>query len=105
MLFYFEEPSAEEIERAVWTHIDNAYAEPMTRSDDMADYAATQILAELFKDSGYDGVAYKSNFGEKGYNIALFNIDVAELINCALYRVDGIEVSYSQRDNPYFVNK
>lgn len=105
MTFHFEEPSPEKIEKAVWAHIDKAFAEPMTRSDNTADYVATQIIAELFKDSGYDGVAYKSNFGEKGYNIALFDIDAADLINCFLYRVDGIDMSFSQQDNPYFVTK
>jgi RES domain-containing protein len=105
MLFYFEEPAPEEIERSVWAHIDRAFAEPMTRSDNTADYVATQIIAELFKDAGYDGVAYKSNFGEKGYNIALFDIDAADLINCGLFRVDSIDMKFSEQDNPYFVSK
>lgn len=103
--FYFEEPSPEEIERSVWAHIDRAFAEPMTRSDSMAGYVATQIIAELFKDAGFDGVAYKSNFGERGYNIALFDIDAADLIKCGLYRVDSMDMKFSQQDNPYFVSK
>lgn len=105
MHFYFEEPPPEEIERSVWAHIDRAFAEPMTRSDSTADYVATQIIAELFKDAGYDGVAYKSNFGEKGYNIALFDIDAADLINCGLHRVDSIDMKFSEQDNPYFIRK
>lgn len=104
-LIYFEEPSLEEIERSVWAHIDRAFAEPMTRSDRTADYVATQIIAELFKDAGYDGVAYKSKFGEEGYNIALFDLDAADLINCFLFRVDSIDMEFSQQDNPYFVRK
>ena len=105
MPIYFEEPPPEEIENAVWSYIDRAFAEPMTRSDDTADYAATQIIAELFKRAGVDGIAYKSNFGEDGYNIALFDIDAADLINCGLYKVDNIDMKFSEQDNPYFVKK
>ena len=32
-----------EIEKAIWSEIDDAFSEPMTRSDDSADYVATQI--------------------------------------------------------------
>lgn len=54
---YFEEPEPPEKEMAVWAHIDRAFAEPMTRSDDSAEYVATQILAELFKREGFEGIA------------------------------------------------
>jgi hypothetical protein len=106
--FYLDEdpkPTPAEIEEAVWSDIDRAFAEPMTRSDDTADYVATQILSELFKREGFGGVAYKSNFGENGHNIALFDIEAADLINCGLYRVDSVDVKFDQCDNPYFVRK
>ena len=61
-----QESEPAEIEKAVWSDINRAFAEPMTRSDDSADYVATQILAELFKREGFGGIAYKSNFGEDG---------------------------------------
>ena len=105
MPIYFEEPPPEKMEETVWSHIDKAFAEPMTRSDDTADYAATQIIAELFKRAEFGGIAYKSNFGERGYNIALFDIDAADLINCGLRRVDSIDMTFSEQDNPYFVTK
>jgi hypothetical protein len=102
---YFEEPSPEEIEKAVWSAIDRAFAKPMTRSDDSADYASTQIIAELFKNGGFGGIAYKSNFGKNGFNIALFDIDAADLINCSLYQVASVDMEFSEQDNPYFVTK
>jgi hypothetical protein len=77
----------------------------MTRSDDSADYVATQILAELFKKEGFEAIAYKSNFDEDGFNIALFDINAADLINCALYKVTDLDIKFSQQDNPYFVSK
>jgi hypothetical protein len=105
--FPFEErePQPSDIEKAVWSDINRAFAEPMTRSDDSADYVATQILAELFKKEGFDGIVYKSNFGEEGYNIALFDIAAADLINCVLYQVDSIEFKFSQADNMYYITK
>src|SRR3989338_7454686 len=47
------EPSAEAREEAVWAHIDHAFAAPVSRSDDVADYVSTQIIAELFKTSEF----------------------------------------------------
>lgn len=102
---FFEEPDPEERMKAVWVHIDRAFAEPMTRSDDSADYVPTQIIAELFKREGFDGVGYKSNFGDDGFNLALFDLDAAEPINCGLYRVDRVQLDSSEQDNPYFVRK
>ena len=104
-LFYFEEPSPEKREEAVWTAIDQAFSEPMSQSDNNAAYVPTQIIAELFKRAGYDGIAYRSNFGENGHNIAIFDLGAADLLNCALYSVDKIDLKYSQRDNHYFASK
>lgn len=102
---FLGEPEPERIEEAVWSYIDRAFAEPMTRSDDSADYVATQIIAEQFKRAGLGGIAYKSKFGEDGYNIALFDIDASKLISCSLFEVKNIEMEFSQQDNPYVMNK
>jgi len=32
-----------------------------------------------------------------GHNIALFERDAAEVLNCTLYYVDGVELTYSRR--------
>ena len=106
-LFYFslgqtKQLAPEEVEKTIWSSIDRAFAAPTTRDDDVAAYAATQIIAELFKGQGYDGIAYRSNFGEDGHNIALFDIDAAELINCQLHKVETIEMKFSVQDNMYF---
>lgn len=97
--------SAEIKEKAVWVEIDNAFSRPITASDDEADYVPTQILAELFKDSGYDAIIYKSQFGEKGFNIVVFHPEDADVINCAPYEVSGIEVSYKEIGNRWFSPK
>lgn len=87
----------------VWADIDNAFSQPVTWSDSSADYVPTQILSELFMDAGYDAIAYRSQFGDDGYNLALFSLDDAEIVDCAPYRVDSIEVGFSQIGHPWFL--
>lgn len=96
---------AEKKERAVWIDIDNAFSRPVTLSDDSADYVPTQILAELFRDAGYDAIVDKSQFGEKGYNVVLFDPEDADAIGGAPYEVTSIEVSAKQAGNPWATTK
>lgn len=86
---------------AVWIDIDSAFSRPVSLSDDAADYVPTQILAELFRDEGYDAIVYKSQFGERGYNVALFNLDDAEVINCGPYEVTALKVEYKELGNKW----
>jgi RES domain len=78
----------------------------VTDTDDVADYAPTQVLAELFRREGYDGVAYKSAFGKDGYSIALFELDSAAQLNGALHEVQSVEYKFSKdpRDQ-YFIKQ
>lgn len=100
---FFEEPNDKEKEKAVWSDIDNAFSMPVTLDDRVADYAPTQIIAELFKKEGYDGVAYKSAFGSDGYNIALFDLDDVRLESCNLYEVKAAQFEIAAIDNPYWI--
>lgn len=102
---YFKEPNAEKRTKAVWSHIDKAFSEPVTRKDLGPDYVPTQIIAELFKKEGFDGIAYKSNFEQDGYNVALFDLNAAELVSCELHEITKIGVETSQVCNPYFVRQ
>ena len=88
------EPNAEDREKAVWIDIDNAFSRPVTRTDAALDYVPTQILAELFRDAGYDALVYKSQFGEGGYNVALFGLDDAKAINGVPCEVTKIDVQF-----------
>lgn len=80
-------PDPQGIDASVWAHIDFAFSRPVTRSDNTAEYAATQIIAEVFRSEGFDGVIYKSAFAEQGYNIALFDLDAALQTESYLYQV------------------
>jgi hypothetical protein len=98
---YWQEPSPEEAIEAVWATIDDAFAEPVTKSDHTADYAATQSLAELFRSEGFDGIIYKSSFGEEGFNIALFDLSSAQFKNCFLYRAKTVQYEFSDTGEYY----
>ena len=43
-------------EAIVWLMINWTFSAPATRSDDTAEYAPTQILAEAFRQDGADGL-------------------------------------------------
>lgn len=103
-LFYLEgEPPPEDRARFVWSHIARAFREPVTRDDDVAEYAPTQVIAEVFRANGFDGVAYRSAFGSDKYNLALFDLDVATLVMCSLFEVKDIELKFKETANPYYV--
>lgn len=89
---YSEEPAPAARERAIWRDIDRAFSEPVHPTDSTAAYVPTQVLAEFFRHNGFDGIFYKSLLG-RGYNIALFDLTAAELMNCALYRVTAVSNS------------
>lgn len=103
-IIYFKEPSPKKREEAVWRDIDKAFSRPVTPTDDVADYVPTQVLAELFKSNGFDGIGYRSSLGE-GYSVALFDIDSAEIINCFLFVVDSIKLNANETANPYYLTK
>lgn len=47
------------IEDAVWSMINSAFAKPTTNNDTTTEYIPTQIIAELFKSEGYDGLCLR----------------------------------------------
>lgn len=102
---HFERPPNEEIDHFVWSDIDRAFKKPVTRSDDSGDYVATQILTELFRNQGFDGIAYRSAFGEKSTNYALFNLDCAEVVSCELHEATSARINFRPRGNQYWVSK
>ena len=80
-----------------WKDRSNADQDLRNGFDNYADYAPTQILAELFKDCGYEAIVYKSQFGEQGFNVVLFNVDDAEVIDCTPFLVKGVEVKFENK--------
>ena len=90
---YFREPTVEEIIKAVWRDIDNAFSEPTQASDSKSDYAPTQIISEYVKSKGYDGIAYKSALAE-GHNLVLFDLDAAMVVKRTVYKASTIRFGF-----------
>lgn len=97
------EPEPLERERVIWSDIGTAFSRPIDRADDTAFYVPTQILAELFKKMGMDGVIYQSNFGENGYNICLFDTDDADLVDCSLFEIKSVSVNFERVKGSYSI--
>jgi hypothetical protein len=90
--------SPNDLELSNWTEIDLAFAEPVDRSDDVADYAPTQIIAELFKHEQYDGIKYRSALSATGHNLALFDTAAAEVVSCEVFSVSKINAEFNEPD-------
>ena len=97
---YIDEPPLEIRELRVWQRIDQEFSRPVVASDEEASYVPTQIIAELFRVHGYDGIGYRSSLGP-GHNIAFFNLATADLVSCFVYKVDEITYQSSQAGEPY----
>lgn len=78
----------------VWTAINRAFSEPVSPSDDLADYAPTQVLAEAFREAEYEGVMYRSTLG-RGVNIAIFDTAVARVDRRMLFDVSSVQFGFS----------
>lgn len=94
-MYFKEKPTQEEIIKAVWLEIDNAFSKPTKTSDSISDYAPTQIISEYIKSKGYDGIAYKSSLAD-GHNIALFDLEVADVVKCSIYTASKIKFDFEQ---------
>ena len=86
------------VEMVIWGQVNKAFTEPISNSDFKADYTPTQVIAELFKNENFDGIKYKSALGT-GQNIALFDLNSAELTHCYLYSTKEISYIFEPVEN------
>jgi len=93
---YGKEPPPGRREEQVWGDINRAFSEPVARADDVADYAATQVLAEALRFGGFDGIVYGSKLGP-GNNVAIFDRVAAHPINGYLIQVDSLNPVFSRQ--------
>lgn len=80
---------------AVWATIDEAFLEPVGEGKEAVGYAPTQIITELFKNEGFDGIAYDSAYLEKGINFALFDPGVVTLKKREIHEAKNIVFDFS----------
>ena len=71
--------------------IGRAFARPVGRADSSTDYVPTQILAELMRNAGYDGILYDSAVSG-GRNLAVFDRKAATWMRSAPYEVREIRI-------------
>jgi hypothetical protein len=88
-------------EDGAWMAIDQAFARPVNRDDELKEYIPTQIIAELFKSAGYDGIVYKSLLSDDGFNLALFNLDDAGVVRCGLVKAASIRFEFKDAGTEY----
>lgn len=100
--FPFRTPPPDEFEGIVWADINHAFSEPVNPSDQLADYVPTQVLAEAFRKHGFDGIAYASSLGP-GHNLAIFDLDAADVRGCDLVQVTRVAFTAEQASNAYFI--
>jgi hypothetical protein len=91
-------------EEGLWIAIDQAFATPVSKDDEQKEYIPTQTIAELFKSAGYDGIVYKSLLSDDGFSLALFNLDDADVVRCALFVAASISFDFEERGREYFVS-
>jgi hypothetical protein len=85
----------EDLEESCWNQVDLAFGRPVTRSNDVADYVPTQVIAEYFRVRGFDGIVYRSPLG-RGNNIVLFDLHAARFVGLHLFQVT--DVVYQSRE-------
>lgn len=75
-----------------WYYLGEAFSRPVSSTDDVSDYAPTQILAEAFRQHGYNGIVYNSGLNKDGKNVVLFDLSHADVKERFLYTLS--DVSY-----------
>lgn len=92
-----KEPEPQRREDIIWTYINKGFAEPVSAQNQAVDYVPTQIIAEAFKQAGYDGIVYKSSLGE-GRNFALFNLDSVKMVRSqsTIFTLNHIEFDFQR---------
>lgn len=100
----FDAPFAREAnpKLANWMDLQSHLGHPVNSEDNAIMYSAAQMIAEAFKSAGFDGIRYKSSLGE-GANIALFDLDAAEVTESRVVSVRGI--SYDIDAEPHILRR
>ncbi len=97
---YFKEPTDQKIiENEVWASVNRAFSIPVNQEEQDKDYIPTQIISELFKSQGYDGIKYKSLLSP-GNNYAIYNISDAGPVKGAVFEVKSLDYFSKQCSNP-----
>jgi len=75
--------------------ISDELSKPVSSRGSGLEYLPSQYVCELIKKEGYDGVKYRSSLSN-GYNIALFDGNVAACGSTELYLIKGLGLEYEK---------
>lgn len=98
-----DEPTPGKRESIAWNAIDKAFSLPAVSNDTSPDYVPTQILAELLRQEGFDGIQYRSSL-DGGKNIALFDIGCANIVAVNLVRCANLEMEFGEVKKPAVIS-
>jgi hypothetical protein len=90
----------------LWGELNKAFSVPVFQSDTNADYVVTQVVSELAKSKGYDGIVYNSGYSREnyeGYNVVLFNKDAVDIRKLEIHKIESVDIKYSECNNPYYL--
>lgn len=80
----------------LWLALSNDYSRPLYKEEQQINYLQTQVIAEYFKDQGFDGLIYQSQFkaqkaSSKGEDIAknfvIFDVDAVEHVRSEVWKI------------------
>jgi len=89
-------------ESIAWAEMNDAFSRPVTPSDNLADYAPTQIIAEVFRRAGYHGLMYRSGLDNHGVNVALFDLRYATFKHARLHQARSVNFAFQEKEEPVF---
>ena len=90
----------------LWGELNKAFSLPVFQSDTIADYIVTQVVSELAKSNGFDGIVYNSGYSREnceGYNVVLFNKDNVNIRKVEIHRIESVDIKYSECNNPFYL--
>lgn len=78
--------------RVLFDAISNDLSKPLRSFDTELEYVPTQYICEYFKDSGADGIKFKSSVRANGKNLVLFHPEKAECVKVHPYEVNQLSI-------------
>lgn len=78
--------------RVLFDAISSDLSKPLRSFDSELEYVPTQYICEYFKDSGADGIMFKSSVRKEGKNLVLFYPEKAECVEVFPYEVSKITI-------------
>ncbi len=91
--YYKNGVTDDKIDEYVWNKIAYSFSQPVSRNDDFLTYSVTQLISEIIKSEGYDGLAYKSLLNT-GYNICLFSSENLDYKKSVLYDTEKVSFDF-----------